>query len=89
MQFLFAFLAQTSAQKGALWWASHHRLHHKLSDQPGDVHSAKLDGFWWSHVGWILSGVHDEMSPLPRRPDSLLDSSPTCSRSGPGTCDFS
>ena len=60
MQFLFAFLAQTSAQKGALWWASHHRLHHKLSDQPGDVHSAKLDGFWWSHVGWILSGVHDE-----------------------------
>ena len=25
-QFLMAFLAQTSAQKGALWWAAHHRF---------------------------------------------------------------
>ena len=24
-QFVIAFMAQTSAQKGALWWASHHR----------------------------------------------------------------
>jgi stearoyl-CoA desaturase (delta-9 desaturase) len=54
-QFLFAFMAQTSAQKGALWWASHHRWHHKKSDQPGDVHSVKQQGFWWAHVGWILS----------------------------------
>ncbi|MBK8253346.1 MAG: acyl-CoA desaturase [Polyangiaceae bacterium] len=54
-QFLLALLAQSSAQKGALWWASHHRLHHKKSDLPGDVHSVKLDGFLWAHVGWILS----------------------------------
>jgi stearoyl-CoA desaturase (delta-9 desaturase) len=59
-QFVLAFLAQSSAQKGALWWAAHHRVHHALSDQPGDIHSAKLDGFWWSHVGWILSQQHDE-----------------------------
>ena len=45
----------TSAQKGVLWWAAHHRTHHKYSDQPGDVHSALRDGFLWSHVGWILS----------------------------------
>ncbi len=60
-QFLLALLAVSSAQKGALWWASHHRHHHKHSDQVGDVHSAKLDGFWWSHVGWILS---DKYEPL-------------------------
>ncbi len=54
-QFIFAFMAQTSAQKGSLWWASHHRWHHKRSDQPGDVHSVKQSGFWWAHVGWILS----------------------------------
>ncbi len=59
-QFLLAFLAQTSAQKGVLWWASHHRLHHKRSDLPGDVHSVKLDGFVWAHVGWILSKEHEE-----------------------------
>ncbi len=59
-QFCLAFLAQSSAQKGALWWAAHHRVHHAKSDKEGDLHSAKLDGFWWSHVGWILSAQHDE-----------------------------
>jgi len=59
-QLFLAFLAQTSAQKGVLWWASHHRLHHKRSDLPGDVHSVKLDGFVWAHVGWILSKEHEE-----------------------------
>jgi stearoyl-CoA desaturase (delta-9 desaturase) len=38
-QFLLAFLAETTAQKGVLWWASHHRNHHKHSDQVGDTHS--------------------------------------------------
>jgi stearoyl-CoA desaturase (delta-9 desaturase) len=52
-QFVLAFLAQTSAQKGALWWAAHHRVHHRYSDLPGDPHSPK-DGFWESHVLWIL-----------------------------------
>ena len=54
-QFLLAFLAQTSAQKGVLWWASHHRDHHAYSDSEQDVHSPKQHGFWHSHVGWILS----------------------------------
>ncbi len=52
-QFVFAFAGTTAAQKGPLWWAAHHRNHHRFSDADGDVHSPKL-GFWWSHVGWIL-----------------------------------
>ncbi len=32
-QFCLAFLAQTSGQKGALWWAAHHRDHHLHSDR--------------------------------------------------------
>ncbi|HEY5373961.1 MAG TPA: acyl-CoA desaturase [Polyangiaceae bacterium] len=59
-QFLLAVLAMTSVQKGVLWWASHHRLHHRNSDQPNDVHSVLQDGFWWSHVGWIVSKKDDE-----------------------------
>jgi stearoyl-CoA desaturase (delta-9 desaturase) len=55
MQFIMAFLSETSGQKGVLWWASHHRHHHKYSDQPEDVHSAKQDGFWYSHMGWIFN----------------------------------
>ena len=54
-QFVLAVGAQCTFQKGALWWAAHHRVHHKESDEPGDLHSAKQSGFWWSHMGWILS----------------------------------
>src|SRR6478752_4868904 len=54
-QFVLALLAMSSAQQGVLWWASHHRNHHKLSDQEGDVHSPRQYGFWWSHVLWILA----------------------------------
>ncbi|HEV3131874.1 MAG TPA: acyl-CoA desaturase, partial [Acidimicrobiales bacterium] len=53
-QFLMAFGGTTAVQKGPLWWASHHRLHHRYTDLDDDVHSPR-DGFWWSHVGWILS----------------------------------
>ena len=57
-QFLIAFFAQTSIQKGALWWASHHRIHHRHSDTENDPHSMKLFGFWYSHMGWIASKKH-------------------------------
>ncbi len=62
-QFLMAFLAQTSAQKGVLWWAAQHRQHHRYSDRDGDVHSPVRRGFWWAHVGWVLSNDHDGYDP--------------------------
>jgi stearoyl-CoA desaturase (delta-9 desaturase) len=52
--FLLAFIGECSLQKGVLWWASHHRHHHRWSDQPEDVHSPLHKGFFWSHMGWIL-----------------------------------
>ena len=59
-QFLLAFLGTAAAQKGPLWWAAHHRHHHKYSDAPEDLHSPRQSGFWWSHLGWILSTENDE-----------------------------
>lgn len=59
-QFILALLGTLAVQKGVLWWASNHRRHHKYSDLEGDVHSPTLRGFWWSHVGWILSSDHEE-----------------------------
>jgi stearoyl-CoA desaturase (delta-9 desaturase) len=53
-QFALALLGTLAVQKGPLWWAAHHRAHHKYSDTPRDIHSAKQHGFWWSHVKWIL-----------------------------------
>ena len=73
-QFFLAVLAQTSVQKGALWWAAHHRDHHKYSDTPKDPHSYRDYGFWYSHVGWILSSETEEtdysrVSDLARYPE--------------------
>lgn len=59
-QFVIAFCAQTSLQKGALWWASNHRIHHRYSDKPKDPHSNKLYGFWYSHIGWIVGPDYKE-----------------------------
>jgi stearoyl-CoA desaturase (delta-9 desaturase) len=54
----FALLGVISTQKGPLWWAAHHRHHHKYSDQPEDLHSPRQRGFWWSHMFWILVRRH-------------------------------
>jgi stearoyl-CoA desaturase (Delta-9 desaturase) len=58
-QFVLAALACSAVQRGPLWWAGHHRHHHQHSDQETDVHSPGREGFWWSHVGWLLCRRHD------------------------------
>ncbi len=54
-QFVFAVLGASAVQRGPLWWAAHHRKHHRHSDTEHDVHSPSQHGFWWSHMGWITS----------------------------------
>ncbi len=58
MQFLFALLGASAAQRGPLWWAANHREHHRTSDTPTDPHSPIQCGFWWSHAGWFMSTRH-------------------------------
>lgn len=55
VQFLFALLGTTAAQKGPIWWASHHRHHHRHSDTEEDIHSPIVHGIYFAHVGWVLS----------------------------------
>lgn len=57
-QFIFAILGATAAQRGPLWWASHHRHHHIHSDKEQDAHSPKQHGFLWSHMGWFTSNYN-------------------------------
>jgi stearoyl-CoA desaturase (delta-9 desaturase) len=52
-QCILAVVAESTMQKGALWWAAHHRNHHKYADAPPDVHSPVQHGFWHSHVLWL------------------------------------
>ena len=54
-QFVFAVIGNASVQRGPLWWASHHRHHHRFADQDNDAHSPLQHGFWWSHIGWLTS----------------------------------
>lgn len=53
-QFILALLGTTAAQRDPLWWASHHRMHHQHADTEEDVHSPRLHGFWWAHIGWVM-----------------------------------
>ncbi|HET9066588.1 MAG TPA: acyl-CoA desaturase [Gemmatimonadales bacterium] len=74
VQFGFAMLGASSAQRGPLWWAAHHRKHHRHADTEHDVHSPRQHGFWWSHMGWITSAANfptdmKEVSDLARFPE--------------------
>ena len=55
VQFVFALIGAASVQRGPLWWAAHHRNHHRHADTAQDPHSPAQRGFWWSHVGWFLT----------------------------------
>lgn len=55
VQFFFALVGSASVQRGPLWWAAHHRNHHRHSDTELDVHSPVTRSFFWSHMGWFLT----------------------------------
>ncbi len=55
VQFIGAFVACSSGQRGPLWWAAHHRRHHRHSDTELDVHSPKTKSILWSHSLWFMS----------------------------------
>jgi stearoyl-CoA desaturase (Delta-9 desaturase) len=59
-QFCLGVLGSSALQKGPLWWAANHRMHHKHSDQENDPHSPIRHGVWWSHVGWVLSAQNQD-----------------------------
>lgn len=63
-QLFLAVLAASGGQRGPIWWANHHRNHHKTSDQPDDPHSPVHRGIWFAHMGWFMD---------PRYVDTDLD----------------
>lgn len=76
-QFIFALMACSAVQRGPLWWAAHHRAHHKLSDKDGDLHSPSVSGFIWSHIGWITADCnmptdYEKIPDLARYPELVL-----------------
>jgi stearoyl-CoA desaturase (delta-9 desaturase) len=72
-QFVLALFAMTSSQKGVLWWAAHHRDHHKYSDTERDPHSPVVWGLTHSHMGWLFDGTtetrYDRVKDIARYPE--------------------
>jgi stearoyl-CoA desaturase (delta-9 desaturase) len=67
-----ATLAAAAGQRGPLWWAATHRVHHRFTDRPGDPHSPVIDGFLQSHVGWLFRSPTEppgKVSDLARFPE--------------------
>ena len=58
LQFMFAVIGASSAQRGPIWWAAHHRQHHASTEGENDPHSPVRHSLWWSHTGWFLSREH-------------------------------
>ncbi|MEK6704095.1 MAG: acyl-CoA desaturase [Planctomycetota bacterium] len=54
MQFVFGLLGCSAVQRGPLWWAAHHREHHRHSDTEEDLHSPSRHGLLWAHMMWFL-----------------------------------
>ncbi|KAJ2252643.1 stearoyl-CoA 9-desaturase [Coemansia sp. RSA 454] len=51
---VFLALAGAAAVQGSIfWWARDHRVHHRYTDTFRDPYNA-LEGFWHSHIGWML-----------------------------------
>lgn len=74
LQFVFALIGASAVQRGPLWWAAHHRDHHRHADTPRDPHSPRTQGFWFSHMGWFLTrggfhADHDNVRDLVRYPE--------------------
>lgn len=70
----FAIFGAMAGQNSVIAWASDHRYHHQHIDTDLDPYSAK-EGFWYSHMGWILRGSvwgeeYDNVADL--RKDPLL-----------------
>lgn len=68
-QYILALLGAASLQKDPLWWAAHHREHHRYTDTERDAHSPTIHGFFWSHMGWVMCKKNANLNPDVLVPD--------------------
>ncbi len=65
IEYFLTICATLALEGGPIFWVATHRIHHQFSDQEGDPHSP-IDGKWWAHMGWIISGksMHHDTTTL-------------------------
>jgi len=55
VEYFLTLCGTLALQGGPIGWVATHRLHHQTSDHEGDPHTP-LDGGFWSHMGWVITG---------------------------------
>lgn len=73
-QLVLACLGAASGQRGPIWWATHHRDHHRYSDTPRDPHTPIKNGKLYAYIGWFFDKAHcdtnlDDARDLSRFPE--------------------
>jgi len=75
VEYFLTVCATLALEGGPIFWVATHRVHHQITDKPGDPHSPR-DGGYWAHMGWIMSGesLHNKLQGLlPYVPDLRKD----------------
>jgi len=54
VKIFFAFFGAGAIEGSIKWWGHSHRVHHRYTDTPRDPYDARR-GFWYSHMGWMLT----------------------------------
>ena len=67
-QAMGAIVGCSAGQRGPLWWAAHHRIHHRQSDSDKDPHSPQKKGVIWSHMLWFMT-EDAKVTPMKEVPD--------------------
>nr|XP_022919344.1 acyl-CoA Delta(11) desaturase-like [Onthophagus taurus]XP_022919345.1 acyl-CoA Delta(11) desaturase-like [Onthophagus taurus]XP_022919347.1 acyl-CoA Delta(11) desaturase-like [Onthophagus taurus]XP_022919348.1 acyl-CoA Delta(11) desaturase-like [Onthophagus taurus] len=60
LKILLVIMQTLAFQNSAIEWARDHRVHHKFSETNADPHNATR-GFFFSHVGWLLTRRHPDV----------------------------
>ncbi len=65
VEYFLTVCATLTLEGGPIFWVATHRIHHQFADKEGDPHSP-VDGTWWAHMGWILTGksMHHDTTTL-------------------------
>jgi len=56
LEYFFILCGTLAAQGGVKGWVGYHRMHHLHTDVAADPHNS-TQGFWWSHIGWLMHDV--------------------------------
>jgi sn-1 stearoyl-lipid 9-desaturase len=71
LEYFFVLCGVLSCQGGVIDWVGQHRMHHLHSDTSLDPHDSN-QGFWWSHIIWMLNICPSDLD-VPRYTKDISD----------------